>query len=196
MLKHMVDAMPRLGTSLPMKTPHGILMSLLLRICTFSVPWGCLMRVILFTAKPGLFLHLQAMERDLPSACELKTMAVLSACTQSWEHSFMWWITQWRRWFSSLSSPSSTALLLAQCWCRVQWTREISPSEKLDQDFKPIYFPELHHSYNGAGREREEWPQAAAGASSASPAIGVFLTWGLACVSPNADYGLSKNIDV
>lgn len=146
MLKHMVYAMPRAGISLPMQTPHGILVSLLLRVCTFSAPWGWLMGVILFPAKPAFFLHLQAMERDLPSACGLKTMAVLPACTQYWEHSSMWWITQWWRRFPSLSSPSSTALLLAQCCCTVQWTCEKSLSEKLDQGFKPIYFPDLPQS--------------------------------------------------
>lgn len=153
MLKHIVYAMPRLGISLPMQTPCGILVSVLLRVCTFSALWGCLIGVILFIAKPAFFLHLQALERDLPSACGLKTMAVLPACTQYWEHSSMWWITQWWRQFSSLSSPSSTAL--TQRCCTVQWTCEISLSEKLHQGFKPIYFPDLPQSsttsWQGAG---------------------------------------------
>lgn len=150
MVNHMVYAMLRLGISLPMQTPHGILVSLLFRVCTFSAPWGCLMGVFLFTAKPAFFLHLQAMERDLLSVCRLRTMAAFPPCTQYWEHSSMWWITQWWRQFSSLSSPSSTALLLAQHCCTVKWTCEINPSEKLDQGFKPIYFPDLPQSSSRA----------------------------------------------
>lgn len=167
MLNIMFYTMPRLGISLPMQTPHGILGSLLLRLCTFSVPWGCLMGVILFTAKPAFFLYLQAMERDLPSACGLKTMAVLPACTQYWEQSSVWWITQWWRRSSSLSSPSSTALLLAQRCCTAQRTCEISPSEKLEQSFKATHFPDLPQSFttaaavpagsarNGCGQQQE-----------------------------------------
>lgn len=113
------------------------------RLCTFCVPSGCLPGVVPFTAKPALSLHLCAMLRDSPSARELKTLALLPACTRCWEHDSLWWITRWwrQRRSPSLSFPSSTALLLHSTTSL--WNK---PMRKARPKLKPIHFPDLLQS--------------------------------------------------